>query len=318
MGKKTALLLALAACCMGFASCGREENTEPPAETNTSAESTVQTETTPVTETQKPSASTATTLTAAERAAQFAGKTDAHVSDETGTLSADALSALDKNAAEIASRAAIKMAAVITDHLGGLSPDAFAAEYYNALCGSGSSGFLILVNNDTGEDRVYTSGACHHYLPQEEIDLTIAKVSPQLVTGDYAPALEQLFALGNLMPDTIYDHSGILSREQYAHFCELADAALKNTDQQYSVLLVDTRTWQTAVSLQSYADAQRQALEDQGLLVIDVEGKICAVSSDISGAATMTAELNAVLHDAASLPITAAVTEYYKQIKALH
>ncbi len=317
MGKKTALLLGIAVCCMGFASCGREENTESPAETNTSVESIVQTETTPVTETQKPSAPAMTTLTAAERAAQFAEKTDAYVSDETGTLSAETLSALDKTAAEIASHAAIRMAAVITDYLGGLSPDAFAAEYYNTLCGSESSGFLILVNNDTGEDRIYTSGSCRHYLPQEDIDLTIAKVTPQLVTGDYAPALEQLFALGNLMPDTIYDHSGILSREQYAHFCELADAALKDSEQQFSVLLVDTRTWQTDKSLQSYADTQRKTLEDQGLLVIDVEGKICAVSSDISGAATMTAELNAVLQDAASLPITAAVTEYYKQIKAL-
>ncbi len=317
MGKKTALLLALAVCCMGFASCGREENAEPPAETTTSAESTVQTETTSVTETQKPSAPATTTLTAAERAEKFAEQKDAYVSDETGTLSEDALNTLNKAAAEIASHASIKMAAVITDHLGGLSPDVFAAEYYNTLCGSDSSGFLILVNNDTGEDRIYTSGVCRQYLPQEDIDLTITKVTHQLVTGDYAPALEQLFALGNLMPDTIYDHSGILSREQYAHFCELADAALKNTEQQFSVLLVDTRTWQTHNSLQSYADAQRQNLEDQGLLVIDVQDKICAVSSDISGAATMTAELNAVLHDTASLPVTAAVTEYYKQIKAL-
>lgn len=313
MGKMIASLLALAGLCMCLTACSKEQ-TESTAETSASSaeSSTQQQESAAATE--KTTQPQGEALPAAERAAGLAVDKGEYVSDETGTLTKDECKSLNEIAGSFSG---VSCAAVITGNLCGASPDGFAAEYFNALFGPESTGFLILVNNETGEDRVYTSGACSLYLARETIDLTLAKVTPQLVMGDYAPALEQLFQIGAMMPDTIYDHSGILSREQYDNFLALAEDGMQKTDKQYSVLLVDTRTWQTENSMQIYANVQREELGADGLLVIDVDGKICAVSGDFAGAATMTAELNAVLQDAPSLPITAAVTEYYDQVKDL-
>lgn len=313
MGRTIASLLALAGLGMCLTSCGTEP-AESKAETTTAAESSTQQQESAAAA-EEPTAPEAEASSAAERAAVLAAQQGVYVSDETGTLTKDELKTLNETAAAFSG---IKCAAVITAHLGGASPDAFAAEYYAALFGEDSTGFLILVNNETGKDRVYTSGSCSLYLEQEAIDLAVAKATPQLVTGDYAPALEQLFQLAAMMPDTIYDHSGILSREQYDNFLAIAEEAMQKTDGQYSVLLVDTVTWQTENSIQIYADAQRKELTADGLLVVDVQDKICAVSGDFSGAATMTAELNAVLQDAASLPVTAAVTAYYEKVKELY
>lgn len=315
MGKKTAFLLALAACCMGFVSCG-EEPAESPAETTTTAATTVPVPTQTTVETQKPTPADITGLTIAQRAEQLTAQ-KGHVSDETGTIDRDSLKTLNERAEAIAQNSGIQVAAVITNDLSTLTPEAFAAEYYNSLYGAGTSGFLVLVNNMTGKDLIHTSGMCSHYLPQDALTLAITKATPHIVTQDYAAAVDQIFSLADQIPDTIFDYSGILSKEQYAQFCEIAEDAIKDESKHFSVLLVDTRTWQTANSLQSYADAQRGSLADDGLLVVDVQTMICAVSGDFSGASTTTAELNAILKDTASKPITAAVKEYYKQVKAL-
>ncbi len=314
MGKITAFLLALTALCMCLTACDAEptesvsETTAPAAETTQPQESEAETK-------QTSAAPAGEALPAAERAQKLAAQEGKHVSDETGSMTKEELRVLDEIAEELFAANAVHAAAVITSDLSELSPDAFASEYYNTLYGKDSTGFLVLVNNDTGEDRVYTSGACSLYLSQEEIGLAVAKATPDLVTGNYAPALEQLFQLGSAMPDTIYDQSGILSREQYDSFLAAAEEAMGDSDKQYSVLLVNTRIWQTENSLQLYADAQRQELNDDALLVVDVDELICAVSGDFDGASTLTAELNAVLQDTASLPITAAVNTYYDNMK---
>lgn len=117
--------------------------------------------------------------------------------DECGVL-AD-VQALEEYAAAFAVQYDIYAAVVITEQLGGMSPDAFAAEYYNALYGADSTGFLVLINNDTNEDRVHTSGTCAQYLTQQETALAIAQATPLLVEGEYDAAAKRLLQLGECM-----------------------------------------------------------------------------------------------------------------------
>ncbi len=164
----------------------------------------------PVTETMQPAQTTqAVQQTTAETAApteaapkspaervQGADKTQ-HIFDECGVL-ADA-GVLEEYAAELAAQYGMHVAVVITQQLGGLSPEAFAAAYYNALYGADSTGFLVLLNNDTNQDTVYTAGTCVQYLTQQEIALAIAQATPLLVKGEYDAAAKRVLQLGECM-----------------------------------------------------------------------------------------------------------------------
>lgn len=145
---------------------------------------------------------------------------DTLIYDEIGVLSKSELEHYNEYLSNLVSSRLICAAAVITDTLGGKKPDKFAEEYYHTLFGEHTSGFLLLINNDTGKDVVYREGLCAAYIT--DVSLALAQATPHLVEGNYAEALDILLPLGELMPEYIYDWSGVLTSEQLAPLLELA------------------------------------------------------------------------------------------------
>lgn len=314
MRRSLAALVALCAACMCFSSCGGKQETV--SETETVPVYSVETETQETTMSKQEFVR----LSAAERAKLNAEEEGVYIFDECEVLSDKDLDTLNTAAAKLAEEQEMCAAVVITEHLGGADPKAFAAEYYNALYGGESTGFLVLINNETHEDHVHTSGACSMLFTDEMISLAIAKATPCLVEEDYASALQILLELGEQEAPYVYDPFEILSTTQYEKFSSIAQEAAEDTGKRYCVLLVNPEDWMTeeTTSLQVYADAQREFLRTDGILVIDAHDLHCAVSGDFSNPKTMAAELMTVLQETGFLPITTAVTAYYDKVKALY
>lgn len=154
-----------------------------------------------VTETVSATEAVSETVSFAERVAALRESDTDRIFDDCGVLTAEEESACNKYAAWLEETYGIQAAVVLTEQLDGASADSFAAVYYDTLYGS-ADGFLVLINNDTNEDRVYTVGACRASLTEEAIALALAQSTPALVRGEYASAVERLLQLGEAMAQT--------------------------------------------------------------------------------------------------------------------
>ncbi len=307
MVKKSVALILLCTFCVCMNACGGKEknisSTESMTETETSASQIETTE----------AASTAAKPTV--NSASDPNMEIPHIFDEAGLLSAEEMGTVSQIADSLSAQYQLHAAVVLTKDLDGRKPAKFAAEYYETLYGKGSTGFLVLINNDTGEDHVFTSGACSLYLSEQDIAIAIAQATPMLVEGKYRPAMERLLELGKCMPELIYDSAGILSREQFDGFLATAQAAADETKKRYSVLLIqDVEMDEAEDALQRYADDRRGELQADGLLVVDVRAGKCGVSG-FSDNAALGEELTGILQNTARLPVTAAVNAYYEKVK---
>ncbi len=306
MVKKSVALILLCTFCVCMNACGGKEknvsSTESMTETEASAQRTETTEA--ATTASKPSVNSTP-----DPNMEFP-----HIFDEAGILSPQDAGAVSQIVDSLSAQYQLHAAVVLTKDLGGRKPAKFAAEYYETLYGRGSTGFLVLINNDTGEDRIFTSGACSLYLSEQDISIAIAQATPMLVEGKYRPAMERLLELGKCMPELIYDSAGILSREQFDGFLATAQAAADETKKRYSVLLIEDAEMDEAEdALQRYADDRRGEIQADGLLVVDVRAGKCGVSGFPDNAA-LGAELTGILQNTARLPITAAVNAYYEKV----
>lgn len=184
---KKILILMLAAALL-LTGCGAPkqmpEPTEAPTEP-TAEETAAETETEPIpTEPLKP---------ATERIAALRGNSaSAVLLDENGVLSEEDAAACEATLETLAG-SELCAAVVITNSLSGFSPERFAEQYYNALFGADVSGFLLLINNDTGNDIYYCGGRA--LIPDS--DRRIVQATRCLVEKDY-PA-----ALAILLPDEV-------------------------------------------------------------------------------------------------------------------
>ena len=168
----------------------------------------------------------------AEREAELQTEGEGYLFDEQGVLTEEERAQYDAYLTNLSHSRQIHAAAVITDSLNGASPAEFAENYYQELFGeSAGSGFLMLINNDTGEDFIYTAGACTRYLA--DTALPIAKATPLLVEGKYADALEILLAMGEWIPDRVLDRADALDDAETQTLLQQANAL----ELQYTVLL---------------------------------------------------------------------------------
>ena len=168
----------------------------------------------------------------AERIQSMQAAEDTHIFDEQNVLTDEERAQYNTYLGWLADIRQICTAAVITNRLDGEPPEAFAREYYHSLFGEGTSGFLVLVNNDTGEDQIYCEGVCETYIAGAP--LQIAQATPLLVEGDYAGALDLLLPAGELVPDRVLDRAGALTSEEAQTLMERANSAEKR----YCVLFV--------------------------------------------------------------------------------
>ncbi len=122
-----------------------------------------------------------------------------HVLDECGVLDTEALAHYNEYLTNLANSRQICTAAVITNSLDGQTPEQAAAAYYQEAFGTDTSGFLLLINNDTSEDVYHLEGVCAEYMTGTALPL--AQATPYLVEGDYPAALDILLALGECVPE---------------------------------------------------------------------------------------------------------------------
>ncbi|MBR6616743.1 MAG: TPM domain-containing protein [Oscillospiraceae bacterium] len=309
MARGFAAVTLLFALCVSLCACTGKKPadsvTEKPSQSALETETTENTE-----ETQK--------TTDTKQPVKDPNRDDPHIFDEMGLLSEQDVRVLSDAADGLAKKAALHAAVVLTEELDGSRPAQFAAEYYRELYEKDSTGFLVLVNNETGEDYVYTSGACSLYLEDAAIRLAVAQATPMLVEGKFRQGIEHLLNLGNQMPKLVYDSAGILSREQHDGFLTAAQELSDETKKRCGVLLVRSVEVSEEQELQevmrAYADQQREQLEMDRLLVVAVDDTRCAVSGT-EDAEELSAELTNVLQNTKRLPVTAAVNTYFEKIR---
>lgn len=210
----------------------------------------------------------------AAAAEQYTG--EPHVFDECGVLDADALAHYNTYLDNLANSRLICTAAVITGSLNGAAPEAFAKEYYRSLYGT-ESGFLVLINNDTGQDVIYREGVCETYITGTA--LPVAQATPHLVTCDFAGALDILLPVGEMIPEKVFDRSGTLNAEQLQALLELAQADPEKNCVYlaYGIGKPDAAEPPEQV-LAEYAEETRSRLGAQNLLLISTQQKLCVIA----------------------------------------
>lgn len=201
-----------------------------------------------------------------ERAAALQTAEGTYIFDEPGVLTEEERTHFNAYLAQLSAERQISAAAVITDSLGGESPEAFARKYFHTLFGDGKvSGYLVLVNNDTGVDHVYAENACEAWL--SDTTYPIARATPLLVEGKYADALEILLSVGEYLPEWIFDDAGVLEPEEVQELENLASGGR-------SAVLITTEAagGQSAAvteEFRRFAEEHRAACGMDALLVLD-------------------------------------------------
>ncbi len=214
------LLLCLALLCL--TGCSKTDSSSVPEETQPETAAETAGETEAPTETEP-----APVRDIAARAASLRKAGDTYVFDECGVLDGETVKTYNNYLGWLAETRLLCTTVVLTDDLNGSSPEAFAQTYYQTLWGTGTSGFLVLINNDTGQDCIYREGVVSSYVDDAAVSLAIAQASPALVEGRYADALEIFLPLGERIPDRILERSGTLSPEQVQALTTKADALPK-------------------------------------------------------------------------------------------
>lgn len=180
MRKQLLLTVALALLLTG---CGKAKQQQPLPEPTEPTETVTEPVTEPPTE--------APTLNVTERLTELKAmnrRGTAFVLDEHGHLTEAQLTQYQSSLQALSDSKDICTALVITDALAGFSPDRLAQKYYTALFGENTDGFLLLINNDTGEDLYYTAGL----LSVQNTDMRLAQASGYLVEKDYPAAIDCL------------------------------------------------------------------------------------------------------------------------------
>ncbi len=279
------VLLCLTGCSKTDSSSVPEETQPETAAEETAGETEVSTETAPVRD-------------IAQRAESLRKAGETHVFDECGVLDGETVKTYNDYLGWLAETRLLYTTVVLTNDLNGSSPEAFAQTYYQTLWGTGTSGFLVLINNDTGQDCIYREGVVSSYVDDAKVSLAIVQASPALVEGRYADALEILLPLGERIPERILERSGTLSMEQVQALTAKADALPKKYCVYFAASIpapaeAETRSTATETqptegetqppetapaptveeTLAAYAEQLRVQTEAEGFLLIDVPGK---------------------------------------------
>lgn len=152
-------------------------------------------ETAPESETQP------TFISFAERAEFYAVAETPHIYDECGELTAEQAALHNNYLEQLSSTRCLNAFVVITNHINGSTPQHFAQEYYQAVADAVMpDGFLLLINNDTNQDYIFTTGRCSSYIPPSEAELLLSGATSYLIEGNYDEALHQIFSAFETIP----------------------------------------------------------------------------------------------------------------------
>lgn len=232
---------------------------------------------------------TAAPQSLAERLKGIRTDKTAVLTDECGVLSGDDAANYLTQLQGLSDSRLLCTAVLITDSISGETPERFAARYYHALFGSGTSGFLLLINNDTGVDVFHREGACEVYLT--DTDLRIAQATPFLVEGNYPAAFDMLLPAAEAVPELVFDRSGALEDGQRQALLAKAQETSR------AMLLTDhapqpAKDEEAAEVLAAYAEELRVRTGAETLLVGDVPHKRFAAAGDVPE--TLTEEMQTI------------------------
>ncbi len=177
-------------------------------------------------------------LSIAERADLFRDAEHQHIYDECHALT-ETETELHNNYLEwIASSRLANAFVVITDALNGSSPEQFAEAYYQTVSDPAiPDGFLVLINNDTNRDVIYTAGRYRAAMPQTEIAVTLSGATYQLIEGNYADALNQILPLSEKLPAYVLDRTGTLTESELLEFSAKIQSLQEEKEIQCAIVL---------------------------------------------------------------------------------
>lgn len=227
----------------------------------------------------------------AERAKSMQEAGETHLFDEQGVLTEEEAAQYNQYLGWVSDIRQIRSAAVITDALDGQTPEGFAQSYYRALFGEGTSGFLVLVNNDSGKDYIYCEGVCTVYLA--DTSMQIAKATPLLVEGRYAEALEILLPVGELVPDRVLDRADVLTYEQAQALTERANPS----ERRCCVIFTDALPALGSVSAETTAPDDAASAETAEQTAEPSETSSAQETEPVEGSSDDTADLAAFAED---------------------
>jgi len=213
-----------------------------------------------------------------ERIQSFENAGNVHIFDEEHLFSEEVTQKYNDYLEWLSVTRQINTATVITTHLDGVTPEEFAKGYYQTLYGTDSSGFLLLINNDTGNDFIYRQGACASDMrdPSPEI----FRATPQLVEGNYAADLETLLTIGEQIPEFAFDRADAIKTNEQIALSEKA----KETGHNYAVMMIKLPKPEEGISVEqqltSFAEEKRQQLGAELFLLMDVRSQKCVIAGN--------------------------------------
>ena len=126
---------------------------------------------------------------------------------------------------------------LITDNLEDSEPSEYAENCYKELF-KNTPGFLLLVNNETGNDYIYRNGYTSLFITDDEIQLIFAEISPLLVTDKTYDGIKTAFdSVSTLLPQHAIDRSGTLSKEEINEIESIISDS-ESDDEQLTIIFV--------------------------------------------------------------------------------
>jgi hypothetical protein len=262
----TAALCAV--MCAGFAGCSDiSQVSTSMAESSSQSES--QEETSDTSETE-PTEQSESILSVDELSKLGIDTENTSLYDLCDSLSQEENSTLNNYVRYIADTFSLNAGVIITDDIGDKKPDEYAGEYYKELYGT-EPGFLFLVNNDTGDDVIYTKGYTSFFITDDVIVSLFAEISPMLVTGDtYEGVNTALEAIAAKLPRHIADRTGTLDMDEIT---EIDGIIAKSTQEDEKTALIFVSDIDKE-ELSDYIDdecSKTEFSEDAAILVINIE-----------------------------------------------
>ena len=227
-----------------------------------------------VTEPETEPATEAPTLSIAERAENFAVSESSHIYDECGAFSEQELETYDNYLEWLSDSRLLCTAVVLTEHLDGQTPELFAQSYYLTLFGEENpDGFLVLINNDTYQDIIYTAGTCQKWIAQSEIRSALAQATPALIEKRYADALERLLIVGENVPAFVFDRTDTLTAPEQMEFSQKAQQVYETSEKQCALLLISLPEKEPETIIKAW----KEKINADVLLIIDAKRKMCRI-----------------------------------------
>lgn len=240
MQNKRTLAALLAGCCLltaGYTGCSKNIEHSASVESKTVV-------------TTAPAVTTVPAETVPPRDRTEIDTEKTHVVDDAKALSAAQIEAINSYAAWLSKTFDLHACVVTASTMDGKTPEKYAADYYKYLYNEGESGCLLLINNDTGTDFIYTPGTCGLYFTAERKQMTLARIAKLLATKDYEAAVKCVFEQVELScPEHLFDRTGTVSAAEGNAIEALGDKVAQSTEAGICLILAAEADNETAEAL---------------------------------------------------------------------